>query len=98
MSLHPASSQPDGFAESTTTSDVLAILVEVLHIHEDEALPGARLVDDLGARADEIALLRRTLEQHYGIAIPSGAVLKWSQVADVVAYILGRVDGAQAGV
>lgn len=89
---HLASSQADGHASSSIAEQVTVAIADALNLELAEVLDGCSLVNDFGATRDDVQTLRFGLETRFGITIPRHALQGWSQVADVVRYISGRVS------
>jgi acyl carrier protein len=91
--LHVASSQPDGFAEASRTHTEMVVqeIAAAIGVSLRDVEPSCRLVSDLGATASDLLILRTGLELTFGVYVPSEHVRAWRTVADVQAYVHGRV-------
>lgn len=87
---HEPQPQADGHAEPLDAR-VASLIAEALDVMPLEVMPGAALVDDLGATEHDLDRLRRMVERQLRIYVPLPDALAWRQCADVVAYIEGRL-------
>ena len=63
------------------------IIAEVLNLESDEISPNATFVDDLGADSLDLFELVMSLEEEYGVEIPSEDLEKIATVNDVMEYL-----------
>ena len=66
---------------------VKEIIVEQLGVEEDEVLPAAKFIEDLGADSLDTVELIMALEEEFGIEVPDEQAEKLLTVGDVVKYI-----------
>lgn len=85
-----ATSQADGYADDLRDR-VVAEIAAALDLDLAEVLPGCRLHDDYGCTVQDFVDLRAGLALAFSIVIPWQVVDTWKQVADVTAYIEGRM-------
>jgi len=67
------------------------LIVQQLGVSENEVVPGAKFVDDLGADSLDLVELVMALEDEYGIEIPDEDAEKIVTVGDALKYIQERV-------
>ncbi|HCW51770.1 MAG TPA: acyl carrier protein [Clostridiales bacterium] len=63
------------------------IIVEQLGVDEDEVVPEASFIDDLGADSLDIVELIMALEEEFDLEIPDEDAEKISTVGEAVEYI-----------
>jgi acyl carrier protein len=63
------------------------IIVEQLSVSEDEVVPGASFVDDLGADSLDLVELIMAMEEAFDIEIPDENAEKLKTVQDAIDYI-----------
>jgi acyl carrier protein len=68
-------------------SKVKEIIVDQLGVEEDEVLPEAHFIEDLGADSLDIVELVMALEEEFGLEIPDEDAEKIATVNDAVDYI-----------
>jgi len=66
---------------------VKEIIVEQLGVEEDEVLPAAKFIEDLGADSLDTVELVMALEEEFGHEIPDEEAEKLQSVGDVIKYI-----------
>ena len=66
---------------------VKEIIVEQLGVEEDEVLPAAKFIEDLGADSLDTVELVMAFEEAFNIEIPDEAAEKIQKVKDAVEYI-----------
>ncbi|MCL5677335.1 MAG: acyl carrier protein [Firmicutes bacterium] len=66
---------------------VKEIIVEQLGVEEDQVIPEASFIDDLGADSLDIVELIMALEEEFDLEIPDEEAEKISTVAAAVTYI-----------
>jgi acyl carrier protein len=66
---------------------VKEIIVEQLGVEEDEVLPAAKFIEDLGADSLDTVELVMAFEEEFGIEIPDDAAESIVTVGDAVKYI-----------
>jgi acyl carrier protein len=69
---------------------VKEIIVEQLNITEEECVPDAAFLDDLGADSLDIVELIMAMEDNFGIDISDDDLVKIRTVQDIVNYIRER--------
>lgn len=70
---------------------VKQIIVEQLNVSEDEVVPTASFVDDLGADSLDVVELIMEFEEKFDLEIPDEDAEGIVTVADAVRYIESRV-------
>ena len=70
---------------------VKAIIVEQLGVSEDEVVPDANIIDDLGADSLDNVELVMAFEEEFGIEIPEDDTEKIRTVKDAIEYIKEKV-------
>lgn len=68
-------------------SRVSAVLKKTLLLEQDQIVPGALLVDDLGVSSLDRFELLMGLEEEFGIDVPEQDQEKMKSVGDIVQYI-----------
>jgi acyl carrier protein len=66
---------------------VKEIIVEQLGVEEDEVLPAAKFIEDLGADSLDTVELVMAFEEEFGIEIPDDAAEKIQTVGDAIGFI-----------
>ena len=66
---------------------VKEIIVEQLGVEEDEVLPAAKFIEDLGADSLDTVELVMAFEEEFGIEIPDEDAEKITRVKEAVEYI-----------
>ncbi|HBE45540.1 MAG TPA: acyl carrier protein [Deltaproteobacteria bacterium] len=66
---------------------VKKMIVDQLGVSENEVVPEAKFIDDLGADSLDIVELIMALEDEYGIEIPDEDAEKIETVGDAIRYI-----------
>ena len=61
-----------------------------LPVGEDKVVPGARLIEDLGADSANLMMLIMDLEAEYDMTVEDEALTTIKTVGDVVSYIESR--------
>ncbi|MCD6152320.1 MAG: acyl carrier protein [Syntrophobacterales bacterium] len=69
---------------------VKSIVMEQLNITEDECVPEAKFIDDLGADSLDLVELIMAMEDHFDLEISDDDLAKITNVQDVVNYIKAR--------
>ncbi|MBC5712889.1 acyl carrier protein [Roseburia sp. BX1005] len=70
------------------------IIAEQLNVNEDEIKEESNFKDDLGADSLDLFELVMSLEEEYGIEIPSDDLEKIATVNDVIEYL--KAKGVEA--
>lgn len=70
-----------------TFDKVKEIVLDCLKCNEEDIVPGADLVEDLGADSLDGVDLIMALEDAFNITFPDDAIVKMKTVGDIVAYI-----------
>jgi acyl carrier protein len=73
---------------------VKEIIVQQLGVSENEVVPEAKFVDDLGADSLDLVELVMALEEEYGTEISDEEAEKIVTVGDAYAYIKARQEAA----
>jgi len=63
------------------------IICEQLEVNEEDVVPGASFVDDLGADSLDQVELIMAMEEEFGISISDGEAEKIATVKDAIDYI-----------
>jgi len=71
---------------------VKEIIVEQLDITEEECVPEAAFIDDLGADSLDIVELIMAMEDHFGLEISDDDLAKIRTVKDIIDYIKERIS------
>lgn len=71
---------------------IKAIIVEQLDITEEECIPEAAFIDDLGADSLDIVELIMAMEDHFGLEISDDDLEKIRTVKDITDYIKERIS------
>ena len=66
---------------------IIKIIAVQLDVSEDEVVPEASLIDDLGADSLDIVELVMAFEEEFGIEIPDEDAEKIGRVQEAVSYI-----------
>ena len=69
---------------------VKEVIVEQLNITEEECVPDAAFIDDLGADSLDIVELIMAMEDNFGIDISDDDLVKIRTVQDIIDYIKER--------
>ena len=69
---------------------VQAIIVDQLGVEEEQVVPDASFVDDLGADSLDQVELVMALEEEFGLEIPDEDAEKITRVKEAVTYIEGH--------
>lgn len=73
--------------EKSIESKVKSIIVEQLGVKEDQVVPEAKFIEDLGADSLDTVELVMALEEEFGIEVPDEEAEKLQSVGDVIKYI-----------
>ncbi len=71
---------------------VIALIVEQLGVSEEEAVPQASFLDDLGADSLDIVELVMSLEEEFDIEIPDEDAEKIQNISDAITYVKERSE------
>ncbi len=71
---------------------VTHLIVEQLGVSEEEVVPTASFIDDLGADSLDIVELVMSLEEAFDIEIPDDDAEKIQTIGDAVAYLQERLE------
>ena len=71
---------------------VKEVIVEQLNITEEECVPEAAFIDDLGADSLDIVELIMALEDNFGMDISDDDLAKIRTVQDIITYIKERLS------
>ena len=69
---------------------VKSIIVDQLGVEEEQVIPDASFVDDLGADSLDQVELVMALEEEFGLEIPDEDAEKITRVKEAVTYIEGH--------
>ena len=72
---------------------VKEIIVEQLGVEEDEVLPAAKFIEDLGADSLDTVELVMAFEEEFGIEIPDEDAEKITRVKEAIDYIDAHAKG-----
>ena len=72
---------------SSIADKVKAIVVEQLGVSEDQVVPEAKFIEDLGADSLDQVELVMALEEEFGSDIPDEDAEKLASVGDAIKYI-----------
>ena len=75
----------------TVEERVKRIIVEQLGVEEDEVLPGAKFIEDLGADSLDTVELVMAIEEEFDIEIPDEDAEKITTVGEAIQYIKNLV-------
>ncbi|MBW2598645.1 MAG: acyl carrier protein [Deltaproteobacteria bacterium] len=71
---------------------VKEVIIEQLNITEEECVPDASFIDDLGADSLDIVELIMAMEDNFSIDISDDDLMKIRTVQDIVDYIKERMS------
>ncbi|MBN2223530.1 MAG: acyl carrier protein [Deltaproteobacteria bacterium] len=71
---------------------IKAIIIEQLNITEEECVPDAAFIDDLGADSLDIVELIMAMEDHFGLEISDDDLARIRTVRDITDYIKGKLS------
>ena len=66
---------------------VKSIIVEQLSVNEEQVVPGAKFIEDLGADSLDTVELVMAFEEEFGIEVPDEEAEKLNSVGDVISYV-----------
>lgn len=72
---------------SSVADRVKEIVVEQLGVNDDQVVPAAKFVEDLGADSLDTVELVMALEEEFGAEIPDEEAEKLATVNDAITYI-----------
>lgn len=72
---------------SSVSDRVKEIIVEQLGVNDDQVVPDAKFVEDLGADSLDTVELVMALEEEFGAEIPDEEAEKLTTVGDAIKYI-----------
>ncbi|MFO7822227.1 MAG: acyl carrier protein [Lentisphaeria bacterium] len=72
---------------SSVSDRVKEIIVEQLGVNEDQVVPDAKFVEDLGADSLDTVELVMALEEEFGAEIPDEEAEKLTSVGEAIKYI-----------
>ena len=75
--------------------DIRKIIAEQLGVKEEEVIPEASFIDDLGADSLDTVELVMALEEEFEIEIPDEEAEKITTVGQVMDYVDKRVGGGE---
>ena len=73
---------------------VKKIICDQLDVNEEDVVPDASFVDDLGADSLDQVELIMAMEEEFGISIPDEDAEKIVTVQDAISYIENALEGA----
>jgi acyl carrier protein len=79
-------------AEASVEKRVKEIIIEQLGVKEEEVVPEASFVDDLGADSLDLVELVMLLEEEFGQEIPDEDAEKIQTVQDAIDYIASHLQ------
>jgi acyl carrier protein len=68
------------------------IIIDRLDVEEDQIVPEASFVEDLGADSLDIVELIMGIEEEFGIEIPDEDAEKLTSVGEAMNYTLSKID------
>ncbi|MBN2515175.1 MAG: acyl carrier protein [Deltaproteobacteria bacterium] len=74
----------------TVEEQVKQIIMEQLNVTEEECVPEAKFIDDLGADSLDLVELIMAMEDHFGLEISDDELAQISTIQDVIDYIASR--------
>jgi acyl carrier protein len=74
----------------TVEEQVKQIIMEQLNVTEEECVPEAKFIDDLGADSLDLVELIMAMEDHFGLEISDEELAQISTIQNVVDYIASR--------
>lgn len=77
----------------TVEEQVKQIIMEQLNVTEEECVPEAKFIDDLGADSLDLVELIMAMEDHFGLEISDEELAEISTIQDVIDYITSRQSG-----
>lgn len=77
---------------SSIAEKVKSIIVEQLGVSEDQVLPEAKFIEDLGADSLDQVELIMALEEEFGEDIPDSEAEKMASVGDAIKYIESKQE------
>ena len=66
---------------------VVKVIVEHQGVREDQVVPEARFIEDLGADSLDVVELVMAFEENFDVKIPDDVVEKMVTVGDVINYV-----------
>lgn len=66
---------------------VVALICEQLPVKKEKVVPGARLLEDLGADSANVMILIMDLEQAFGVTVDDDVLSGIHTVKDIVDYL-----------
>lgn len=72
---------------ASTADRVKEIIVEQLGVNDDQVIPEAKFIEDLGADSLDTVELVMALEEEFGAEIPDEEAEKLVSVGDAISYI-----------
>ncbi len=77
-------------ASMSVDKKIIQIIAEQLGINEDEVIPDAALIDDMGADSLDIVELVMAMEEEFEMEIPDEDAEKIVTVRDIIEYVKKR--------
>jgi acyl carrier protein len=74
----------------TVEEQVKKIIMEQLNVTEEECVPEAKFIDDLGADSLDLVELIMAMEDYFGLEISDDELAQISTIQDVIDYIASR--------
>ena len=68
------------------------IVANQLGVDQDEVVPEARILDDLGADSLDIVELVMAMEEEFGVEIPDEDAERIQTIGDAVSYLRGKTE------
>lgn len=78
---------------SSVEEKVKKIIVEQLDVAEEDVVPGASFVDDLGADSLDQVELIMAMEEEFNVSVPDEDAEKIQTVKDAIDYIKKAIGG-----
>ena len=80
-------------SDTSIEDKVKSIIVEQLGVNEEQVVPEAKFIEDLGADSLDTVELVMAFEEEFSIEVPDEEAEKLQTVGDVVKYIDSRKSG-----
>ena len=82
-------------ANDSIEAKVIQLIVEHQGVREDQVVPEARFIEDLGADSLDVVELVMAFEENFEMKIPDDVVEKMVTVGDVIEYIKANQQPAE---
>ena len=78
---------------SNVDEKIIKIICEQLDVPENDVVPEASFVDDLGADSLDLVELIMSMEEEFDVSIPDEDAEKIATVKDAIDYVKGAIGG-----